>query len=84
MAERGYGWEKLDFRNVLPGILARARHENGHRPLPQRLWPARHLGRRPRKSPAALCRKVIEAMDTGKKDIMIWGDGQPDAQLHVY
>jgi nucleoside-diphosphate-sugar epimerase len=27
------------------------------------------------KAPAALCRKVIEAMDTGKKDITIWGDG---------
>jgi nucleoside-diphosphate-sugar epimerase len=27
------------------------------------------------KAPAALCRKVIEAMNTGKKDITIWGDG---------
>jgi len=27
------------------------------------------------KAPAALSRKVIEAMDTGKKDIFIWGDG---------
>jgi len=27
------------------------------------------------KVPAALCRKVIEAIDTGKKDITIWGDG---------
>ena len=28
MAERGYGWEKLMSRNVLPGILGRARPGN--------------------------------------------------------
>ena len=27
------------------------------------------------KAPAALCRKVIAALDAGKKEIMIWGDG---------
>lgn len=27
------------------------------------------------KAPAAICRKVIEAKDTGNKDIVIWGDG---------
>ena len=27
------------------------------------------------KAPAAICRKVIEAMDTGKHEITIWGDG---------
>ena len=27
------------------------------------------------KAPAALCRKVIEAKDTGSKEITIWGDG---------
>ena len=27
------------------------------------------------KAPAALCRKVIEARDTGAKEITIWGDG---------
>ena len=42
---------KAHQRDVLPGILGRARHENLHRPLPQRLWPARHLGRRPGKGP---------------------------------
>ena len=34
--------------DVLPGVLGRARHEDRHRPLPQRLRPLRHLGRRPR------------------------------------
>ena len=28
------------------------------------------------KAPAALCRKVIEALDAGKKEITIWGDGE--------
>jgi len=27
------------------------------------------------KAPAALCRKVIDAIATGKKDLTIWGDG---------
>jgi len=27
------------------------------------------------KAPAAMCRKVIEAKDTGQRDITIWGDG---------
>ena len=27
------------------------------------------------KAPAAICRKVIEALDTGRHDIEIWGDG---------
>ena len=27
------------------------------------------------KAPAALCRKVIEAKDSGRKEITIWGDG---------
>ena len=36
-------------RDVLPGILGGARHEDLHRPLPQRLRPQRHLGRRPGK-----------------------------------
>ena len=28
------------------------------------------------KAPAAICRKVIEAKDTGKYEIVIWGDGE--------
>ncbi len=35
----------------LPGILGRARPQDGHRPVPQRLRPPRHLGRRARESP---------------------------------
>ena len=42
---------EADLGDVLPGILGRTRHEDRHRPLPQRLRPARHLGRRPREGP---------------------------------
>ena len=39
------------FGDVLPGVLGRAGHEDLHRPLPQCLRSARHLGRRPREGP---------------------------------
>ncbi len=42
---------EADVGDVLPGVLGRAGHEDGHRPLPQRLRPQRHLGRRPREGP---------------------------------
>ncbi len=84
MAERGYGWEKLMSRDVLRGILARARHEDLHRPLPQRLWPARHLGRRPRKGP----RRDVPQGHRGDRqegpEHQHLGRRRADPQLHVY
>jgi GDP-D-mannose 3',5'-epimerase len=75
MAERGYGWEKLlsemfcqeyTAERGLPTFIARFHNVYG----PLGTWDG---GRE--KAPAALCRKVIEARDTGSKDITIWGDG---------
>ncbi len=75
MAERGYGWEKLVSEMFcqeywaergMKTLIARFHNVYG----PNGTWDG---GRE--KAPAALCRKVIEAMDKGKKDIMIWGDG---------
>ena len=75
MAERGYGWEKLlsemfcqeyTAERGLPTFIARFHNVYG----PLGTWDG---GRE--KAPAALCRKVIEAKDTGSKDITIWGDG---------
>ena len=40
---------EADVGDVLPGILGRARDEDRHRAIPQRLWPVGHLGRRTRK-----------------------------------
>ena len=75
MAERGYGWEKLMSEMFcqeywaergLKTAIARFHNVYG----PHGTWDG---GRE--KAPAAICRKVIEAKDTGKHEIVIWGDG---------
>lgn len=75
MAERGYGWEKLMSEMFCQEYWTErrmktfiARFHNVYGPLGT--WDG---GRE--KAPAALCRKVIEAEDTGDKTITIWGDG---------
>jgi len=75
MAERGYGWEKLmsemfcqEYRAERGLHTSIARFHNVYGP--NGTWDG---GRE--KAPAALCRKVIEARDTGKHEIVIWGDG---------
>lgn len=75
MAERGYGWEKLMSEMFCQEYWAErgmktfiARFHNVYGP--HGTWDG---GRE--KAPAALCRKVVEALDTGKKEITIWGDG---------
>jgi GDP-D-mannose 3',5'-epimerase len=75
MAERGYGWEKLMSEMFCQEYWAErgmktaiARFHNVYGP--NGTWDG---GRE--KAPAALSRKVIEAMDTGKLGIDIWGDG---------
>lgn len=76
MPEDGYGWEKLfsermcrHFREDF-GITTRvARFHNVYGP--EGTWDG---GRE--KAPAAVCRKVIEALDSGKHEIEIWGDGK--------
>jgi GDP-D-mannose 3',5'-epimerase len=75
MAERGYGWEKLMSEMFCQEYWAErgmktaiARFHNVYGP--HGTWDG---GRE--KAPAALSRKVIEAIDTGRKDITIWGNG---------
>jgi nucleoside-diphosphate-sugar epimerase len=75
MAERGYGWEKLisemfceEYWHERGLKTAIARFHNVYGP-----WGTWDGGRE--KAPAALCRKVIEAKDSGKHAITIWGDG---------
>ena len=74
-AERGYGWEKLFSEMVCQEYWAErgmktfiARFHNVYGP-----WGTWDGGRE--KAPAAICRKVIEAKDTNKHEIVIWGDG---------
>ena len=76
MAERGYGWEKLMSEMFCQEYWAErrmktfiARFHNVYGP--HGTWDG---GRE--MAPAALARKVVEAIDTGKKDITIWGNGE--------
>jgi GDP-D-mannose 3',5'-epimerase len=75
MAERGYGWEKLVSEMFCQEYWAErglqtyiGRFHNIYGPLGT--W----FGGR-EKAPAAICRKVIEAVDSGTLSIDIWGDG---------
>jgi GDP-D-mannose 3',5'-epimerase len=75
MAEDGYGWEKLFSERMCRhftedfGLETRvARFHNVYGP--HGTWSG---GRE--KAPAAICRKVLEAVDTGRHEIEIWGDG---------
>jgi GDP-D-mannose 3',5'-epimerase len=73
--ERGYGWEKLMSEifcqeywaeRELKTFIPRFHNVFG----PHGTWDG---GRE--KAPAALCRKVIAAVDSGNHQIEIWGDG---------
>lgn len=76
MAERGYGWEKL----VSEMFCEEYWHERGMKTFiarfhnvygPHGTWDG---GRE--KAPAAICRKVIEAIDKKDLSINIWGNGE--------
>src|SRR5262252_883314 len=75
MAERGYGWEKLMSEMFCQEYWAErglktaiARFHNVYGP-----WGTWDGGRE--KAPAAICRKVIAALDKEDHTIPIWGDG---------
>ncbi|MBL8049041.1 MAG: NAD-dependent epimerase/dehydratase family protein [Chthonomonas sp.] len=74
-AEDGYGWEKLFSERMCRhfmedfGLHCRvARFHNVYGPQ------GTYAGGR-EKAPAAMCRKVVDAITSGKSDIEIWGDG---------
>jgi nucleoside-diphosphate-sugar epimerase len=76
LPEDGYGWEKLFSERMCRhfeqdfGLVSRvARFHNVYGPLGT--WKG---GRE--KAPAAICRKVIEAKFSGRREIEIWGDGK--------
>jgi GDP-D-mannose 3', 5'-epimerase len=75
MPEDGYGWEKLfsermcrHFREDFGVVTRVARYHNVYGPY------GTYDGGR-EKAPAAICRKVIQAKLSGKREIEIWGDG---------
>jgi len=74
--EDGYGWEKLFSERMCRhyledfGLETRvARYHNVYGPLGS--WSG---GRE--KAPAAICRKVAEAVQSGSEEIEVWGDGK--------
>jgi GDP-D-mannose 3',5'-epimerase len=76
LPEDGYGWEKLFSERMCRhfeedyGLQTRvARYHNVYGPLGT--W---NGGRE--KAPAAVCRKVLEAKQSGRHEIEIWGDGK--------
>jgi len=76
MPEDGYGWEKLFSERMCRhftedyGIVTRvARYHNVYGPH------GTYDGGR-EKAPAAVCRKVIAALQSGSGEIEIWGDGE--------
>lgn len=76
MPEDGYGWEKLFSERMCRhymedfGIPVRiARFHNIMGPM------GTYKGGR-EKAPAAICRKIVEAENSGKLEIEIWGDGE--------
>jgi len=75
MPEDGYGWEKLfsermcrHFSEDFKLTTRMARFHNVYGPH------GTYDGGR-EKAPAAICRKVIQAKQSGKHEIEIWGDG---------
>jgi GDP-D-mannose 3', 5'-epimerase len=76
MPEDGYGWEKLFSERMCRhygedfGLYTRiARYHNVYGPH------GTYAGGR-EKAPAAICRKVAEAVLSGRHEIEIWGDGK--------
>lgn len=76
MPENGYGWEKLFSERLCKhyeedyGMNVRVfRFHNVYGPFGT--WDG---GRE--KAPAAMCRKVIEAIDNGSFEVEVWGDGE--------
>jgi nucleoside-diphosphate-sugar epimerase len=76
MPEDGYGWEKLfsermcrHFREDFHLATRVGRYHNVYGPH------GTYEGGR-EKAPAAMCRKVIAAQQSGATEIEIWGDGQ--------
>jgi GDP-D-mannose 3',5'-epimerase len=74
--EDGYGWEKLFSERMCRhyledfGLQTRvARYHNVYGP--NGTWSG---GRE--KAPAAICRKVAEAVQSGRDEIEVWGDGK--------
>ena len=77
MPEDGYGWEKLFSERMCRHFREDFGLDDARRPVPQRLRPARHLGRRPREGAGGdLPQGDRGQAESGEHEIEIWGDGE--------
>ncbi len=72
------------LRDLLPGILGRARPADLDRPLPQRLRPPRDLGRRPREGAGGPLPQGPRGPGERQRHRRDLGRRPPDAELHVH
>ena len=75
MAERGYGWEKLMGEMFCQEYWAERRLKTAVARMHNVYGPHGSWDGGREKAPAAICRKVIEAVDRNTGRIVIWGDG---------
>lgn len=76
MCERGYGWEKLISEMFCEEYWAERGMKTAFARLHNIYGPYGTWDGGREKAPAAICRKVIEAKDSGNHRITIWGNGE--------
>jgi GDP-D-mannose 3',5'-epimerase len=76
MCERGYGWEKLISEMFCEEYWAERGMKTAIARLHNIFGPYGTWDGGREKAPAAICRKVIEAKDSGNHKINIWGNGE--------
>lgn len=76
MCERGYGWEKLISEMFCEEYWAERDMKTAVARLHNIYGPYGTWDGGREKAPAAICRKVIEAKDSGNHRINIWGNGE--------
>ena len=84
MPEDGYGWEKLFSERMCRHFTRGLRPDHPRRPLPQRLRPARHLGRRPGEGAGGDLPEGGRGAAVGQSRDRDLGRRRADAQLHVH
>jgi nucleoside-diphosphate-sugar epimerase len=76
MPEDGYGWEKLFSERMCRHFYEDYKLETRVARYHNVYGPIGTFGGGREKAPAALCRKLIHAKNSGEKIIDVWGDGE--------
>ncbi len=84
MPEDGYGWEKLFSERIVPAFPRGFWRADPRCALSQRLWPARHMGRRSRKGSSGNLPQGDRSRQIRRSRDRNLGRRPADAKLHVY